>query len=168
MHVAIACICSQLGSSFYCAETEHRNWKQKISKSGFEIRQEKNLVLINNAVRALNSPRNTFPVFESVGKDLSTTITASQLNRIASDWGVSTTHITATETNGISGDVYTDAFNAELATHQTDSDIHSIRNTSDNVGKGSANRFETRHSIITFKDIADFLERCRGLRLQEL
>ena len=73
---------------------------KKISKSGFEIRQEKILVLINNAVRALNSPRNTFPVFESVGKDLSTTITASQLNRIASDWGVSTTHSTATETNG--------------------------------------------------------------------
>jgi hypothetical protein len=116
---------------------------KKISKSGFEIRREKFMCLINNAIRAINSPRHMYPVFESVGKDLSTTAPASQLNRIANDWGVSTTHSTAIETNDILGDVYTDAFNAEFKIIQGDADVHSIRNTSDNVGHGSAKRFET-------------------------
>ena len=116
---------------------------KKISKSGFEIRKGKFICLINNAIRAINSPRHMFPVFESVGKELSTTTSASQLNRIANDWGVSTTHSTGIEKNDISGDVYTDAFNAEFAILQRDEDVHSIRNTSDNVGNGSAKRFET-------------------------
>ncbi len=111
---------------------------KKTSKSGFEIRKEKLMCLLNNTARALNSPSNTFPVFESVGKDLSTTAPASQLNRIANDWGVSTTHSTAIAASNFSGDVYTEAFKAELATHQGDVDVHSIRNTSDNVGQGAA------------------------------
>ena len=116
---------------------------KKTSKSGFQIRKEKLMCLLNNTARALNSPRNTFPVFESIGKDLSTTAPASQLNRIANEWGVSTTHSTDIAANNFSGDVYTEAFKAELATHQGDVDVHSIRNTSDNVGAGAAKRFET-------------------------
>ena len=116
---------------------------KRISKSGFEIRKEKLLCLLNNTARALNSPRNIFPVFESVGRDLSTTAPASQLNRIANDWGVSTTHNTALEANEMSGEGYTEAFYNELAALRDDDDIHGNRSTSDNVGKGAAKRVET-------------------------
>jgi hypothetical protein len=138
------------------------------SKSGFMQRKGKLMCLINNATRALHSPKNMFPVFDSVGKDLSATTPASQLNRIANDWGVSTTHSTAIETNDISGDVYTAAFNAELRSHQSDADIHSIRNTSDNVGKAQQNVSKRRRSIIIFIDTATFLRQCRGSRLRRL
>ena len=61
---------------------------------GFEDRESKINCLIANSLRFLFNPRNTHPVFSSVGADLSTVVSATQQSQLADDWGITTKHCT--------------------------------------------------------------------------
>ena len=61
---------------------------------GFEYCESKINCLIANSLRFLFNPRNTHPVFSSVGADLSTVVSATQQSQLADDWGITTKHCT--------------------------------------------------------------------------